>query len=1154
MNKNKQIFDSNPDEYQYKSNDNFNFLKIIPVVGVLERESGLLNDLSEMFDTVTTSSDITNTSSDITNTSLVYYGDKYNTFFKENCSSSFKNIYQTSLTDISYEDNIILKICNDREFTSELFKLIIQKLPIVLSRDITVLNNIYKYKFRLTRSDQYLYINDDFIELFNSQFHYYMTNKDDKYEFDYDNLINYTMMVKNGGDEFEQVLRDNLHHIDRWTILDTGSTDNTVDIINRVLVGTKKGKLFQEPFINFRESRNRCLDLAGTSCSYNLMLDDTYVVRGDLRAFLNEVRGDQYIDSFSFFIKSYDVEYYSNRITKSLNHLRYIYTLHEIIQTENNTNGMIPNELCHIEDRNSPFMKERTDNRKLYDLKCLLDMNEEDPYNSRHLYYIGQTYNLLKQPELAAEYFYKRYIHENEGFIEEKYDGLIEMTRLYNYTLNRPWSECEKYYKLSMELIPTRPEGSYYLGIHYHRQGDMKTAHNYFKLCFQIGYPKNSQYSLKPTLSYHFCPFYLAPLCYQFGDYMTGEQCSLLFLNNNKNINDETYGHMKDWNSIFRLLNSLPPLQYPSIISPKPLFCIVADGGFKKWSGKNILTTGLGGSETWAIETARYINRMNQYTVIVFCDCEQNEFFEGVQYVHLTEYLPSIAKYKFEHCIISRYSEYIPVTINSHVENIHVILHDTQLTGNVIPVHPKLKSIFCLSEWLKQSFIQKFTQFTNITHVTPYGIDFELFKSPSYKINRSFIYSSNAARGLNILLRLWPRILNSFPDATLHIFSDINNEWANNNYPTQLQEIKQYLSMNDKSVTVHGFVDKQTLATYWNQSDIWFYPCTFLETFCHTAVEAAFSKTLVFTNDLGGLQETVGDRGVVIKGDASTQEWQDEAFNQLCKYMTNQELRTDLICRNYQWASRYSWKDRTDDLLRMYIDIHTTFQPKPVSVKITPGAVVSVKNDSPNLNYADMFNWTNDLPVNTNAKNTFEMFLSVFRGRDCNILEIGTFAGTSVIAMLNHLPGATATTIDTWINYTEMERNKSIPSLSTIEESNIEEIFHDNVRKSNMTNRITPFKGDSLIVLIEFIKQNKKFDFIYVDGSHLCLDCYTDCVLSWQLLSNNGIMVIDDYLYKNYEPDILGKPLEGVNHFLSKVKLESIVLHQDYRVFIQKKI
>ena len=93
-----------------------------------------------------------------------------------------------------------------------------------------------------------------------------------------------------------------------------------------------------------------------------------------------------------------------------------------------------------------------------------------------------------------------------------------------------------------------------------------------------------------------------------------------------------------------------------------------------------------------------------------------------------------------------------------------------------------------------------------------------------------------------------------------------------------------------------------------------------------------------------------------------------------------------------------------------------------------------------------------------------------------------------------------------------------------------------------------------MIVLIEFIKQNKKFDFIYVDGSHLCLDCYTDCVLSWQLLSNNGIMAIDDYLYKNYEPDILGKPLEGVNHFLSKVKLESIVLHQDYRVFIQKKI
>ena len=122
---------------------------------------------------------------------------------------------------------------------------------------------------------------------FYKDFCYYF---DKEQKFNYDNLIHLCIMVKNAGPLFEKVLEENLPIIDRWTILDTGSTDGTQDIIRRVLKN-KKGKLFEEPFINFRESRNRCLDLAGKVCKYNLMLDDTYVIRPDLRKFLNTVRG-----------------------------------------------------------------------------------------------------------------------------------------------------------------------------------------------------------------------------------------------------------------------------------------------------------------------------------------------------------------------------------------------------------------------------------------------------------------------------------------------------------------------------------------------------------------------------------------------------------------------------------------------------------------------------------------------------------------------------------------------------------------------------------------------------------------------------------------------------------------------------------------------
>lgn len=39
--------------------------------------------------------------------------------------------------------------------------------------------------------------------------------------------------------QFENMLTKNLNIIDRWTILDTGSTDETLEIINRVLIGKK---------------------------------------------------------------------------------------------------------------------------------------------------------------------------------------------------------------------------------------------------------------------------------------------------------------------------------------------------------------------------------------------------------------------------------------------------------------------------------------------------------------------------------------------------------------------------------------------------------------------------------------------------------------------------------------------------------------------------------------------------------------------------------------------------------------------------------------------------------------------------------------------------------------------------------------------------
>jgi predicted O-methyltransferase YrrM len=120
-----------------------------------------------------------------------------------------------------------------------------------------------------------------------------------------------------------------------------------------------------------------------------------------------------------------------------------------------------------------------------------------------------------------------------------------------------------------------------------------------------------------------------------------------------------------------------------------------------------------------------------------------------------------------------------------------------------------------------------------------------------------------------------------------------------------------------------------------------------------------------------------------------------------------------------------------------------------------------------------------------------------------------------------------------------------------MDELGVEASFYKNIKTEGLEERITGIKGDSYNVLFSMLKENREFDFIYVDGSHLLLDCYADLILSWRLLAKGGMLAIDDYLY-NANESAVDSPFEGVNKFLKKHQSEIKVIHIGYRVFVQK--
>lgn len=737
---------------------------------------------------------------------------------------------------------------------------------------------------------------------------------------EFDNLINMCIMVKNAGPLFRQVLQHNMRYADRWTVLDTGSTDDTVVVVRDVLGSKLPGTLVEEPFLNFRDSRNRCLDLAGKHCKYNIMLDDTYLLHGDIRRFLSTVRADEFGSSYSLYIRSDDTEYTTNRITRSELGLRYKFKIHEVITDEGNVNVLVPREVGWIEDLRAEYMEQRTLLRKQYDLQLLLQSIEEEPEEPRHLYYAAQTYSILNDFENTAKYFQLRADHPG-GFYQERVDAAFELARTLQFKLNRPWSQVESVYLKVLELEPRRVDAMYFLGLHHVYDGrhDENAAFPWFEQAFHLGYSTETQYSLKPTLVFYFLPNFLVPLCYTRNKWQLGYDAAQRLLTNlhdtviQKVAEAAQVQLMTHWRDIYSSLLKLPaqltPLRHIDVL-------FVVDGNWSAWTGADIEVKGLGGSETWAVEVATTWARLHPNQSIVFlCKCASAAKYRGVEFLPVTQYEALLATHTVGTCIVSRFSHYLFAPLHTRCEQLVLYLHDIAPTGNILPIATKLTHIFCLSPWHQQLVQRNFPSHAARTHSHGYGIDSSRW-APGIKRKHSFIYSSFPDRGLLHLLRMWPRVRELLPDATLHVFCNLQHQHVRTVNGPMMHMIDQLLAEPGwcDGVTVHGWVSKAELSAAFASAEYWLYPNIFDETFCLTALEALSCGVVGIAPPKAALQHMPL---YFVHGDASTQEWQAGALEAVAWLTSDAELRARYQHEGLQFARERSWERQTEELAKL---------------------------------------------------------------------------------------------------------------------------------------------------------------------------------------------------------------------------------------------
>jgi hypothetical protein len=276
-------------------------------------------------------------------------------------------------------------------------------------------------------------------------------------------LLGLVMIVKDEAHGIIETIKTFRPVIDYWTILDTGSTDGTQDIIRRELVDVP-GQLFEEPFVDFSTSRNRALDLHGQSTTFSIMpdSDDRLVGAEALRTFLTQHEHDASSDhaAYGVNIRRGELSYYLPLVARTTAGRRYTGRVHEYSGT---TSIQIPN--VEVAQHREAKSLEATKARWTRDLELLRADHATDPDNQRTVFYLAQTLDCLGQIEEALAMYELRV--KMGGWVEETFEAKLRCAHMMR-RLNRPWPEVQQAFLDAHVLDKRRAEPLYAIAAYWY--------------------------------------------------------------------------------------------------------------------------------------------------------------------------------------------------------------------------------------------------------------------------------------------------------------------------------------------------------------------------------------------------------------------------------------------------------------------------------------------------------------------------------------------------------------------------------------------------------------------------------------------------------------------------------------------------------------
>ncbi|MGE8610121.1 MAG: glycosyltransferase [Acinetobacter baumannii] len=311
------------------------------------------------------------------------------------------------------------------------------------------------------------------------------------------------MIVRNEAHVIIQTLKNICQHIpiNYWVISDTGSTDNTAQLIQDFFKEQQiPGELLFHPWINFAENRNHALSACADKSDYVLFFDADDYFEGDFK--LPELNCDAY--DFQMSNCSKRLRYHRKLLIKNNYGFQWRGILHEFIESPNRiTTGMITGNYLivsgHLSHRNQDPDKYLKDAQIL---EQAFYQGKDVDLLARYAFYCAQSYQDYGSTNKAI-YWYKKRIEMQSGCQDEQYLSYMQLGLLHESYKNI--QDALYYWQCGIALDPLRAECWYHLARWHSWNGNFSLAYCLSKLGSQIQKPVGSRLSIQHSIYDYLC-------------------------------------------------------------------------------------------------------------------------------------------------------------------------------------------------------------------------------------------------------------------------------------------------------------------------------------------------------------------------------------------------------------------------------------------------------------------------------------------------------------------------------------------------------------------------------------------------------------------------------------------------------------------------